>query len=86
VGSGHPGKGAGLSDGTKNLLLINLADNTANATDWMAPIINYPHNPSIRIDRNVWHICYKYVLVNDELYPRNVNDVPLRCWARMMLY
>jgi hypothetical protein len=53
MGSDRLGEGAGLSDGTRNVLLINLANNTANATNWRAPITNYLCNPSIRTDRNV---------------------------------
>jgi hypothetical protein len=58
--------------------LINLADNIANATDWRVPIISYLHNPSIRIDRNVRRIAFKYVLNDNELYYRTTSDVLLK--------
>jgi hypothetical protein len=28
---------------------------------------------------NVWHIAFKYVLMDDELYHRTINDVLLKC-------
>jgi hypothetical protein len=31
------------------------------------------------MDRNVRRTVFKYVLVNDELYHRTVNDVLLKC-------
>jgi hypothetical protein len=73
------GKGATLSDGTRNVILINSTDNSTDATDWRAPIINYLRNLGIRTDRNVCRTSLKYVLVNDELYRRTVDDVLLRC-------
>jgi hypothetical protein len=53
MGSDRLGEGAGLPDGTRNVLLINLANNTADATNWRAPITNYLRNPSIRTYKNV---------------------------------
>jgi hypothetical protein len=47
--------------------------------DWRAPIINYLCNPSVRTDRIVRHIAFKYVLIDDELYRRTIGDVLLRC-------
>jgi hypothetical protein len=79
VGSDRLGKETESSHGTRNVLLINLADNAADATDWIAPIINYLCNPSVRTNRNVRRISFKYVLIDDELYRRTVIDVLLRC-------
>jgi hypothetical protein len=67
LGSNHLGKGSRLSGGTRDVLLINSANNATDATNWRAPIINYLRNPSIRTDRNVWRTTFKYVLVDDEL-------------------
>jgi hypothetical protein len=47
-------------------------------TDWMVHIINYLRNSSIKADMNVRHTTFKYVLIDDELYRRTVNDVLLR--------
>jgi hypothetical protein len=53
VSSDRPGKESRPSGGTRDILLINLADNTTNATDWRVPIINYLYNPRIRTNMNV---------------------------------
>jgi ribonuclease HI len=53
VGSDHPSKESRSSDGTRDVSLINLADNTADATNWRVPIINYLRNLSVRTDKNV---------------------------------
>jgi hypothetical protein len=79
LGSDHSGKGSRLSGDTRDVLLINSADNAIDATNWRAPIINYLCNPSIRTDRNVWRTTFKYVLVDDELYRQSIGDVLLRC-------
>jgi hypothetical protein len=64
----RPGIWSRPSNGASNILLINLADNVADAIDWRVPIINYLHNPNVRIDRNVQRTTFKYVLLNDKLY------------------
>jgi hypothetical protein len=79
VSSNHPGKELEPSDVTRNVSLINSADNTTDATDWMVPIINYLCNPNIRTDRNVRRIAFKYVLIDNELYRRTTGDVLLKC-------
>jgi hypothetical protein len=72
-------KESGLSDGTRDVSLINSAGNTSAATDWRAPIINYLHNPNIRTNRVVWRTTLKYVLMDDELYCWTIDDVLLKC-------
>jgi hypothetical protein len=79
MGSDRLSKESGPSDSTRDVLLINSTDNTADATDWSAPIINYLRNPNVRTDKNVQRTTFKYVLVDNELYRRTVNDVLLRC-------
>jgi hypothetical protein len=59
--------------------LIDSAGSEADASDWRTSIINYLRNPSVRTDRNVRRITFKYILMNDELYRRTVNDVLLKC-------
>jgi hypothetical protein len=68
TGPDRPGNGSGLSDDARNILLINLANNTADATDWRAHISNYLRNPNIRTNINVRRTTFKYVLDDDELY------------------
>jgi hypothetical protein len=70
--------GVGPSDIVRRVLLIDSTDNEANAIDWRTPIINYLRNPSVRTDRNIRRIAFKYVLISDELYHQTVNDVLLK--------
>jgi hypothetical protein len=74
-----PGMGAGPSNVAGKVLLIDSADNRADAIDWRSPIINYLRNPDVRTNRNVRRTTFKYVLMSDELYRRTVNDVLLKC-------
>jgi hypothetical protein len=75
----RPSKDSGLSEVTRKVLLIDSADNEADASDWMTPITNYLRNPNIKIDKNIRRTTFKYVLMSDELYRRTVNDVLLKC-------
>jgi hypothetical protein len=53
---------SGLSGVTRKVLLIDSADNEADTSDWMAPIINYLQNPSVRTDKNIRRIAFKFFL------------------------
>jgi hypothetical protein len=75
----RPSKDSGLSGVTRKVLLIDSADNEADASDWRTLITNYLRNPNIRTDKNIRCTTFKYVLMNDELYRRTVNDVLLKC-------
>jgi hypothetical protein len=75
----RPSRDSRLSWVTRKVLLIDLADNEADASDWRTPITNYLRNPNIRTDKNIRRTAFKYVLMNDELYRRTVNDVLLKC-------
>jgi ribonuclease HI len=66
-------KDSGLSGFTKKVLLIDSADNEADASDWRTSITNYLRNPNIRTDKNIRHTTFKYVLMSDELYRRTSN-------------
>jgi hypothetical protein len=63
--SDRPGVGARPSDVARNVLLIDSADNGADAIDWRTPIINYLRNPSVSTDRSVRCTTFKYVLMSD---------------------
>jgi hypothetical protein len=54
-------------------------DNTADTIDWRTPITNYLCNPSVRVDRNVWCIASKYILIDNELYCQTIGNVLLKC-------
>jgi ribonuclease HI len=75
----RPSESSGLSGVTRKVLLIDSADNEADTSDWRTPIINYLRNPSIRTDKNIRRIAFKFVLMSDELYRRTVNDILLKC-------
>jgi hypothetical protein len=60
--------GAGPSDIATKVLLIDSADNKAEAIDWRTTIINYLRNPSVRTYRNVRRTTFKYVSMTNELY------------------
>jgi hypothetical protein len=74
-----PSKDSRLCGVTRKVLLIDSADDEANASDWRTPIINYLRNPNIRTNKNIRRTTSKYVLMSDELYRRTVNDVLLKC-------
>src|SRR4051812_18098398 len=47
--------------------------------DWWKPIIDYLRDPSKRVDKTVRRMASKYVLRDDILYRRRVDDVSLKC-------
>ncbi len=47
--------------------------------DWRIPLINYLKNPSLRIDRKIRRQAFKYILLDGELYRRNIDGVLLKC-------
>jgi hypothetical protein len=51
--------GRGPSNSTRDVSLINSANNIADAIDCRAPIINYLCNLSVRIDKNVDDVLFK---------------------------
>jgi hypothetical protein len=75
----RPREDAEPSGVTRKVLLIDSADNEADASDWRTPITNYLRNPNVRTDKNIRRTTFKYVLMSDELYRRTVNDVLLKC-------
>jgi hypothetical protein len=75
----RPGEGSGPSGVAREVLLVKSADNKADGIDWRTPIVDYLRNPSVRIDRNVRRMTFKYVLMSDELYRQTVDDILLKC-------
>jgi hypothetical protein len=41
--------------------------------------LRYLHDPNAKIDKNVRHSAFKYVLYNNELYRRTAEDLLLKC-------
>jgi hypothetical protein len=56
-----------------------LANNATDVFDWRTPLIAHLHNPNIGTNRNIRHMAFKYVLIDDELYRRTPSDVFLKC-------
>jgi hypothetical protein len=79
VGSDYPGKESRLSDGIKDISLINSADNITDATDWRTHIINYLRNLGGRGDMNVRRTTFKYTLIDNEHYRRMKGDALFKC-------
>jgi hypothetical protein len=42
-------------------------------------LLAYLRDPSVKVDISVWRSAFKYVLHNDELYRRIVEDLLLKC-------
>jgi hypothetical protein len=78
VGSDRPGKESRPFDGTRDVSFVNSATNTADVADWRAHIMKYLRNPRVRIDKNVRRTTFKYILVDNELYRRTIDDVLLK--------
>ena len=46
--------------------------------DWRVPIISYLKDPSHCAERNIRHLAFKYILVDDELFRRTADDILLK--------
>src|SRR6187551_899761 len=46
--------------------------------DWMVPIITYLRDPGRGAERNIRRVSFKYVLLDNELYRRNAEDLLLK--------
>ena len=51
----------------------------AEVQDWRVHIISYLKDPGHGAERNIRHLAFKYVLVDDELYRRTADDILLKC-------
>ena len=47
--------------------------------DWRVPFISYLRDPGRGAERNIRRLAFKYVLIDDELYRRTVEDLLLQC-------
>ena len=52
---------------------------SAEAQDWRVPLISYLRDPGRGAERNIRRLAFKYVLIDDELYRRTVEDLLLKC-------
>ena len=72
----------GLTDvSAKNSDLAKKVDKTTEAEvkDWRIPVIAYLKDPGRGVERNIQHLVFKYVLIDDELYGRITKDSFLKC-------
>jgi hypothetical protein len=69
----------GPSDANRDIALLYSVDNTIDAVDWRKPLVVYPRDPNIRTNWNIHWMAFKYVLIDDELYWRTLNDILLKC-------
>jgi hypothetical protein len=49
------------------------------ADDWRSEIIDYLRNPSHKVSRKLRYKSTKYVLLDDQLYYKTINEVLLKC-------
>jgi len=80
--TGLTGQEIGLTaEGGENCTSANKVNQKVEAElqDWRVPIIAYLKDPSRGAERNIRHLAFKYILVDDELYHRTADDVLLKC-------
>ena len=51
----------------------------AEDQDWRVPLISYLKDPGRGAERNIQHMAFKYVLIDDELCCRTAEDLLLKC-------
>jgi hypothetical protein len=52
---------------------------TADPDDWRTPLVHYLENPGHIADRKVWRQALKYVMLDNTLYRRTIDDLLLKC-------
>jgi len=50
----------------------------AKLEDWRAPIVSYLKDPGRGAERNIQHLSFKYILIDDELYRGTVKILLLK--------
>jgi hypothetical protein len=55
------------------------SDVGADLDDWRTPLLRYLHDPSAKVDKSIRRSAFKYMLHNDELYRRTIEDLLLKC-------
>jgi hypothetical protein len=58
---------------------VTSSDVGADLEDWGTFLLKYLRDPSAKIDKGVRRSAFKYVLHNDELYRRTIEDLLLKC-------
>jgi hypothetical protein len=70
---------ANVHDELSNRPSKTSSDVGADLHDWRTPLLAYLRDPSVKVDKSVRRSAFKYVLYNDELYRRTVEDLLLKC-------
>jgi hypothetical protein len=52
---------------------------TTDPDDWRTPLIRYLENPHHIAGRKVWWQALKYVILDNTLYRRTIDDLLLKC-------
>nr|ABA96839.1 retrotransposon protein, putative, unclassified [Oryza sativa Japonica Group] len=47
--------------------------------DWRIPLIQYLKDPTLKVDRKIRRQVFKYTLLDEDLYRRNIDGVLLKC-------
>ncbi|XP_050875241.1 uncharacterized protein LOC127078864 [Lathyrus oleraceus] len=55
-------------------------------SDWRRPLVDYLRNPVGSTDRKIKYRALSYVLVNDELFKKTVEEVLLKCLGESEAY
>ena len=50
----------------------------AEVANWRVSIVTYLKDPGHGTERNIRHLAFKYILIDDELYRRTIEDVLLK--------
>jgi len=59
--------------------ILEVLTSAIGADDWRTEIINYLKDPSKKVERRIRFQATNYVLLDDELYYRTLDEVLLRC-------
>jgi hypothetical protein len=52
---------------------------TTDPDDWRTPLVHYLENPGHITDRKIGQRALKYVVLNNTLYRRTIDDLLLKC-------
>ena len=69
-----------IAEGGENCSSANKSDQKVKAKvqDWRMPIVTYLNDPGHGADRSIWHLAFKYILVDNELNRRTADDILLK--------
>ena len=75
---GNTGLTGSIDDDTNSAIgdgsVINAEDQ-----DWRVPLITYLKDPGCGVERSIWRLAFKCVLIDDELYRWTAKDLLLKC-------